>query len=236
MVSTDNPIDRPSSLWSTRRASEKAMEGDLKPYVDLLDEVFSYLHLCARRLENAGNSFGRVCALVTIKSRNLSLSCYSLSLDAHAQESGAIFRLLLEALELLTYLRLDPRRADEARDGRLPKPGEIARRIGGHFAEMRAWLNTHASHLSVSPDAMQHIVVLTDDKLRIDQPFNLAVLRQNLRTLLSVLVWLSIEAVNCVSVAEDKIAHELGNQVEDTKRRAFLLFESEGAWAPPTSG
>ena len=107
-----------TSLWNTRRQAERALTEDLEPFAGLLNESFSALDDCVDRLERLSQPFGRVCALVLIKARNLGLGCYSLSLDALAQEAGALFRPALECLELLTYIRLDPMRVDEALEDR----------------------------------------------------------------------------------------------------------------------
>lgn len=214
-----------TSLWSTRRQAEAALNEDLKPLATLLDEALAAIEDCIGRLETLEHPFGRVSALVLTKARNLALGCYSLSLDALGQEAGALFRPLLECLELLTYFRLDPARIDEALDDRLPKAGVIAQRIEGKFKRLREYLNTHASHLSLSPEAMAHLVDLRAGRLRPVQVHNPTILRENLRTLLAVLIWLAIEAANCTSVAAGAVDHGIGDSVEDLKRRAFLLFD-----------
>ena len=163
-------------MWATRRDADVALRGALKPYADLLHEAFQAIDTAGGRLEGLDGPFGRVCALVLIKARNLALGCYSLSLDGLAQEAGALFRPLIESLELLTYLRLDPRRIREALDGKLPKAGEIASKIEGKFKELREFLNTHASHLSLSPEAMFHLVDLKSGRLRPVQAHNADVL------------------------------------------------------------
>jgi hypothetical protein len=212
-------------MWSTRRQAERALNEGLAPFAALIDETFSALDDCLDRLERQSQPFGRICALVLIKARNLAFGCYSLSLDALAQEAGALFRPLLECLELLTYFRLDPMRINEALEDRLPKAGVIARKIEGKFKGLRDHLNAHASHLSVSPEAMAHLVDFRAGRLRPVQPYNEDVLRGNLRTLLAVLIWLAIEAVNCVSVGEGEIDNALADRVEDIKRQAFAIFD-----------
>jgi hypothetical protein len=214
-----------TSLWNTRRQAERALTEGLEPFAGLLNEAFLALDDCVDRLERLEKPFGRVCALVLIKARNLGLGCYSLSLDALAQEAGALFRPVLESLELLTYFRLDPTRIDEALENRLPTAGVIAQRIEGKFKGLRDYLNTHASHLSVAPEAMAHLIDFRVGRLRPVQPYKEGVLRGNLRTLLAVLIWLAIEAVNCVSVGGDNVDDDLADRVEDLKRRAFILFD-----------
>lgn len=213
------------SLWEARRQAVAALGEELKPFADLLSETFAAVDHGIARLESIDQPFGRVCALVLVKARNLGLGCYSLSLDALAQEAGALFRPLIECLELLLYFRLDPSRVNESLEDRLPKAGVIAQRIEGKFKGLREYLNTHASHLSLSPEAMMHLVDFKAGRLRPVQAHNTAVLRQNLRTLLAVMMWLAIEAANCTSVGSGIVDHEFGDTVEDIKRRAFLLFD-----------
>jgi hypothetical protein len=213
-------------LWETRRQAETALRKELKPFADLLDETFGAVDRCIASLETLDNPFGRVCALIVVKARNLGLGCYSLSLDALAQESGALFRPLIECLELLTYLRLDPHRIDEALQDRLPTAGVIAQKIEGRLKGLRDYLNRHASHLSLSPEAMMLLIDFKTGQVRSIQAHNAAVLRQNLRTLLVVLIWIAIEGANCTSVDTGVVDHALGDTVEDIKKRAFLLFDT----------
>lgn len=215
-------------MWETRRSAERTLRQSLRPYSDLLSEAFASVDVCVGRLERVDAPFGRVCALVLTKARNLALACYSLSLDALAQEAGALFRPLIESLELLEYLRQDPQRVTEALEDRLPKAGVIARRIQGKFKRLRHYLNAHASHLSVSPEAMGHLVDLRVGHLQTIQRYSEPVLRRNLRTLLAVVVLLAIEAANCVSVAEGRVDDAFADSVDDLKRRAFKLFEDRG--------
>jgi hypothetical protein len=213
------------SLWDTRRQADRALTEGLEPFARLLNEVFSVLDDCVDRLERLDEPFGHVCALVLIKTRNLGLGCYSLCLDALAQEAEALFRPLLEGLELLVYFRLDPTRINEALEKRLPQAGVIAQRIEGEFKDLRDYLNAHASHLSVAPEAMMHLIDFGAGRLRLVQPYNEGVLRRKLGTLLAVLVWLSIEAVNCVSVGEGSVDNDLDKRVEEFERRTLVLLD-----------
>ena len=216
------------ALWNTRRQAERALIEGLEPFAGLLNEAFSVLDDCANHLERLDQPFGRVCALVLIKSRNLGLGCYSLILDGLAQEAGALFRPLLEGLELLVYFRLEPTRINEALEDRLPQAGDIAKRIEGKLKDLRGYLNAHASHLSVAPEAMMHLVDFQAGQLRLVQQYNEGVLRRNLGTLLAVLVWLAVEAVNCISVGEGNVDNDLADRVEVFKRRALVLLHQGG--------
>lgn len=214
-------------LWKARRQAEASLSAELKPFADLLNETYDAIDNNIARLEVLDDPFGRVCALVLIKARNLGLGCFSLSLDALAQEAGALFRPFIECLELLIYFRSEPSRINEALEDRLPTAGEIAQKIKGKCKALREYLNDHASHLSLRPEAMKHLIDFKTGRLRPKQVHKTAVLRENLKTLLWVFVWLTIEAVNCASIGAGAIDNALADTVKDIKRRALLL--SDGA-------
>lgn len=123
------------------------------------------------------------------------------------------------------YLRLDPARVNEALAGKLPKAGEIAQRIHGKFQGLRDYLNKHASHLSVSPDGMRHLIDRSTWQFRVVQPYDEAVLRKNLKDLLAVSVWVANEATLCTYVAEGREDQAIANGIAELNRRAFDLFD-----------
>lgn len=90
---------------------------------------------------------------------------------------------------------------------------------------MRDYLNAHASHLSVAPEAMMQLIDFRAERLRLVQPYNEGALRRNLRILLAVLVWLAIEAVNCISVGEGNVEGDLADKVEEFKWRALRVID-----------
>jgi hypothetical protein len=216
-----------TSLWATRRQAEAALADELKPFADLLNEAFAAIDTSIARLETLGYPFGQVCALVLIKARNLALGCYSLSLDGVAQEAGALFRLLVESLEVLMYFRSDRSRINEVLEGRLPKAGDIAKKIEGKFQGLREHLNEHASHLSLSADAMVHLIDLKTGRLKPVQGHHVSVLQRNLSALLGIMAWLAIEGGNCTTVGSDAFDQETGDAVEHLKNRIVLLVSSD---------
>jgi len=215
-------------LWKTRRQAEDSLIAELKPFADLLSETFNSIDNIIARLELLDDPFGRVCGLVLIKARNLGLGCFSLSLDALAQEAGALFRPLIECLELLIYFRSEPSRINKALEDRLPIAGEIAKKIEGKCKDLREYLNKYASHLSLSPEAMRHLVDFKSGRLRPIQVHKTAVLRENLKTLLAVLVWLAGVAVDCNSIGAGVVDNALVDTFEDIKRRTLLLLDEAG--------
>lgn len=211
-------------LWEARRAAERALRESLRDYSELFECVFRQLHAAALRLAGQDTTFGRVCALAVIKSANLAQGCYSLSLDGLAQESGALFRPLIEALEMLRYLRESPVHINEAIEGRLPLAGEISRSINGKFQFLRNWLNAHASHLSLNPAATAHLIDFSKSEIRVIQPFNERVLQQNLRILLAVLSSLNLEAASCIAYTKAEAA-DVADIAEQTHKRSFQLID-----------
>lgn len=211
-------------VWDTRHAAELDLRHSLAAEAECLQDLLNSVELCASRCSNVDGPFGRVIGLVVTKGRNLAVACYSLSMDGLAQESGAILRPLIEAIELLKYVRSDPSRIDEALDGRLPQAGTIAKRIGGEFQELRDHLNQHASHMSVSYDALRHLLDFqSDGVLRVVQPHRVAVLRRNLHTLLAFTIFLAVESFLCLSVAEGADDRRLANQIEEQRQRAISI-------------
>jgi hypothetical protein len=189
------------NLWTCREESYAALRATLGPLASLLDSAFA-------RVDEAVDYFqefllttpapdGRVCAVTVIKGRNLALGCYGLALDGLAQESGALLRPLLETIELLTYLRSVPGAVDNALVGKLPKAGKRAAEIGSPFQELREHLNVHASHLGFGADSKRHLLDIPAGRFRAVQPFNQAVLEQNMAMLFVFTASLAREAALC---------------------------------------
>jgi len=120
-------------------------------------------------------------------------------LDGLAQESGALLRPIIECFELLEYFRKDPKRIEEAIEGRLPPAGVIAKKIKGSLKGLRDYLNTNASHFSLTPEAMLHLINWGDGSIRLKQPYVESVLKRNLETLFLILLLLSSEAIKCLN-------------------------------------
>ncbi|WP_459500492.1 DUF5677 domain-containing protein [Bacillus sp. C1] len=108
--------------------------------------------------------FLRVTGIISIKIRSLCHGMFSLALDGHAQESGALFRTAIEAYESLVYLRKDPTRVNEFLKDKKPQAGKIAKIIQGQFKEVRSYLSNHSSHFGFKPDSLMHFLQFTDDE------------------------------------------------------------------------
>jgi hypothetical protein len=185
------------TFWETRTKSVAGIASTLGREAQLIEDLLSLLAVCAEKLEAVpqGQRLSRAAAICTIKARNLGLASYSLSLDALAQEAGALVRPLIETMELLAYLRADPSRVHEVLENRLPSAGERGKAINGKFKKWRDYLNAHASHFGLTPDSVRHLFDINNLRLRIVQPYDEAVLRENLKSLFAVLYFCATEAV-----------------------------------------
>jgi hypothetical protein len=214
-------------LWQTRNAATESLQGPLQRHKSAIDEGFALIDENIETLGQADTQFSRVCALSAIKARNLALGCYSLALDGLAQESGALLRPLIEALELLTFFRLDPKRMELAVEGRLPKAGDVARLVEGHFKQLRKHLNDHASHFSFSYDSLRHQVDLRSFALRVTQPHNEKMLLTNLGTLSLFLEFLTVESFNCSSQGKTLEEQDVEKRIQAYRDLNTELFYKE---------
>jgi hypothetical protein len=216
-------------LWQTREQALVALQGDLQERAEVIRETFELIDECTGRFKAIDSPFARVCGLTLVKGRNMALGVYSLILDGLGQEAGALLRPLIEILELLVYLRLDPARVDKAIAGKLPSAGQIAKKIEGEFKDLRQHLNEHASHFGFTYDSLRHIVDLSKMTWRTSQPYNEDVLKTNLGTLFLFTIRLAIEGINCATAAQTMLDNELADRIESHRDRVFgVFFEEQG--------
>jgi len=218
-------------LWHARHQSQIWLETVLisesqhlvKGYTLVDETITRFNQISQHDKSNFTGRFARVCALTTAKGRNLLLGCHSLALDGLAQESGALLRPLLESVELLTYFRLDYKRADEAIDGRLPSAGNIAKAITGQFQFLRDHLNEQASHFSLGFYSVFHLLDKNTMTIKPVESHSEQVLRTNLVTLSAFMSFLLLESVGCLFVARED-AGELADRAEQWKHNCTILF------------
>ncbi len=214
-----------ADLWGTRDAALATLASELRDEAMVIEETFQHLDESILNLEKLDTTFSRICGLTLVKARNLALGSYSLCLDGLGQEAGALMRPLIEAFELLVYFRLEPTRVEEAIEGKLPPAGKRAKAIDGHFKKARDYWNANASHLSFTPDSIRHLLDFGEWQWRVAQPHNAEVLRRNLLFFFAVLMFVAIEAVNCIGTAEGRIQHDLCDRVEELKTRGLAVFD-----------
>lgn len=176
-------------IWEPRRQSERILHAELATERELVEQLFATTDLILQEFDQQRESIvARVAGLALLKAKRLALAIYSLIIDCIGQEAGALFRPLLETWEFLIYLRQDPSRAQEVIEDRVPKAGEIAKRIGAKFKSLRDHLNQHAAHLAFSFESMTHLMDYTSFKFQLTNRPSVGVLRQNMGVLFSVLL------------------------------------------------
>jgi len=200
-----------------------AIESELQPEASIIYQSFSLLDEMLVVFHSEDAAFCRVVGLILLKARNLSQGLFSLALDSLAQESGALLRPLIECLELLKYLCDNPQRIDEVLEEKLPSAGEIGKRIHGKFQYLRNYLNQHASHLSIAPESMAHLINLKSGDWKVIQPYNEKVLRTNITTLFAILVQLLYQAANCLACKE-LLTDSLENRLNSLKEEGYKIF------------
>jgi hypothetical protein len=213
----------PRDLWKTREEALAALEGSLLQEAEILQEAFALMDECITQLLTRDTKYTRVCAITMIKARNLELGCYSLALDGLAQEGGALFRLVVETLELLNYFWKDPSRVDEAIEGKLPPAGKIAQKIEGNFKGLRDFLNSHASHFSFTYESLQHIADPQNLNWKVIQPHNDNVLQQNLRFVFLTLVSILKTGAYCLSM-EEPLESVFADAIDNLQAKGFRVF------------
>src|SRR5258705_583683 len=128
-------------MWQARNQSLKWLTNELLEEANHIEQGFTLIDNCIDTLNDISQQekeselgvFSRIYNLALVKARNLLIGCTSLTLDALSQESGALFRPLLETYELMVYFRQGPSRMKDAVQENLPSPGKIAQLIKGDF-------------------------------------------------------------------------------------------------------
>ena len=217
-------------MWNYREQSLAALEGALRDEAALIRDGLDLVNTCIKLLaaEPQDGPYARIYALILVKAKHFAFACFTLTLDGLSQESGALLRLWIEAIELLHYLNADPAppgRFEEFWLRKLPSAGNIAKAIGGHFQSLRSQLSSTASHFSVTPDAMRHLVDPITGEIREEQRFSLGVVRTNLQTNFYFLYFLSVEAL--VALKRVGVPHEsLESQLQELLTSAQNLFST----------
>jgi hypothetical protein len=204
-----------SEHWKTREDALRALDDQLASEAQAIDLALESLDTITAHLQSPvhDTAFTRVVALTIAKGRNRGVACYSLALDGLGQESGALFRLLIEAIELVAYVSADPARAIAVLDNK-PRVGDIAEAVASELKPLRAYFNEHSSHLSFSYYSMRHLVDFPEGVVRLRQRYGEHVLRTNLHSLIAALQRFAHEANTALakvdSAAADSVAAKVG--------------------------
>ena len=175
-------------MWSERKKAIDALNNALQEEARLIYKGFELTNEIIQFLYDASEpiSFLTVCGLVLLKGRNLGQGIFSLALDGLAQEAGALLRPTIECIELLEYFRKDPKKIEEAIEGKLPPAGDIAKKIDGRLKGLRDYLNRNASHFSFTPGARLHLIDWRNENVKLKpyyKQYNLSLLNKEIETL-----------------------------------------------------
>jgi hypothetical protein len=215
------------TLWKTR---ENALaHPEVEPIHRTLETGFVLIDEGLKLLEQHldDSDLARLAGVFLLKGKNLALGCYSLSLDGLAQESGALLRPLLEALEKAQYLRTVPGAIERVQNSDFPEAGDIAKAVGGSFRELKRYLSDNASHARLEFYALRHLIRFKEELIPefvTMQPFRIEVVRQNLIITGVFVHHLLTEAMLCIQEVYGGCPGDLIDRA-DLFRRHILLHK-----------
>ena len=179
-----------------REISLQQLAGSLAAEGRTIDEGFTFLEAVIDVLALKSGSDNRASLMVAtlLKARNFERAIYTLALEGLAQEAGALLRPLTECIDLLSYLRLVHDAPEKILQGRLPKAGDIAAKVGGPFKNLREHLNEHASHFAATAESLFHVANLRNFSFQKEVVNSPKLLRYNLGSLFIFQALVGIEA------------------------------------------
>lgn len=212
-----------------RRAADELLAGPLQLDVVFFERLLSLTNQIVRACEGQSAPECRVAALVLLKARRLAEGIFALILDALGQEAGALFRVLQEAWELLEYLEQDPTRADRLIDSHKPSAGKIAQAIEAKSKPLRDHLNAHASHLSLSYEALGHTLDVKAGRLVLERRPSEKVVRSNLAILFAVLWMCTNSGLGIVEAHDRQLFERVQPELDHVRVEGWTHFEENGA-------
>jgi hypothetical protein len=215
------------SVWATREQSIKFLTEWHSSRIGVIDQAVTLIDDLVDAYETAPEqtAYPRVCAVALLKAKSYALSSYSVILDGHGHEAGALLRPMIEYSELITYLRHFPDRAEMALEDKLPSAGNRAKAIGSVYEKLRKYLNEHASHLTFSDNSVMHLFDMEALRLRKKPHLSQHVLLTNVTILVVQILMLIQEAIiSLEKTGSDKLI-SLAERHERLKSRAFDVFK-----------
>jgi hypothetical protein len=221
------------ALWRARTEALTLLRRERSAQIEVIDQLFTLADDCIDAYEvQADDLYSKVCGLTTLKAKNLAHGMYSLTLDALAQEAGALARPFIEYAELLTYFRMLPEAVTDALTGELPSAGIRAKKVEGIYKPFREHLNEHASHSSYNSYALAHLTDPTTKRIRKLQVMHPDVLERNVGDFAVQFVLMLQESVLALERSPDrsKMA-SLAIRCDGLRARILACFP-----APPAAG
>lgn len=215
-----------SNFWKIREDALHYLDQKYPSRLLVAYKTFEIFDHCESVFEKHAlvSDYAQACGLALSKARNLALGSFSLILDGLGQESGALIRPMIECAEVLTYLRLKPQDSSKALLDQLPKAGVRAQVIDSIYKDLREHLNRHASHVSFSPFATNHLFNVDTKKFisRLDLVPNSLI--TNLRDVVVQWHLLLREAVLAIEQLDDAF-FEIAVEWENLKNRTLDVYD-----------
>jgi len=213
---------------TTRTENIQGLQTRHSRKLELISSCFQFhddiLDCCNAQIDD---EYYRTCGIAIVRGKNYALSCYSLILDGHAQEAGAMARPWWEYMEALAYFREDPHRTKQVASNSLPAPGRLSRKVNAGLQGFRKYLSEHAAHRSFRGDAVRHILN-ENGTIRKQQDASEKVVTRNIRDLF-VMLWLfSNEALSAIAAKEpenDRSLVSKARRLEDLRDQGTAEFE-----------
>lgn len=188
--------------FNTREENTQGLRQRHEKKLELISACFQFideiLDCCNAKIHD---EYYRTCGIAIVRGKNYALGCYSLMLDGHAQEAGAMARPWWEYMEALAYFQEDTHRTKQVTSNSLPAPGRLSQKVNSDLQEFRKYLSKHAAHRSFGGDAIRHIIN-QDGTIRKHQDASEKVVIQNIQNLF-VMLWLfSKDALAAVAAKE----------------------------------
>lgn len=215
------------NLWGTREQSLQFLQQWHPSKVAVLEQAFFLCDDIVGAFETAPEEshYPRVCAVALLKAKSYALSAYSVILDGHGHEAGALLRPMIEYAELVTYLRHFPQKAELALENKLPSAGNRAKALGTSIYEnLRKYLNEHAAHSTFSDHSIKHLFDFEAFTLRKNRSFAATVLLTNLDTLIQQVLVMLQQAILALEPTEARDLIPLAQRFERLKSRAFNVY------------
>ena len=221
------------SLWKARTEALTFLRRERPSQIEVIEELFALSDDCVGTYElQSEDIYSQVCALTTLKAKNLALGMYSLTLDGLGQEAGALARPFVEYTELLTYFRMLPAAVNDALGGGLPSAGARAKKIEGIYQPFREHLNVHASHAAYSTHSFAHLRDPATQSLKKLQVMHPEVIERNVRDFAIQFLLMLQESILGLERSPDRARlPSLARRADDLKAKILTLFP-----IPPATG
>ncbi len=208
-----------NEMNNIRNKNLTILETEYPSYFKSINELYEISYEICNSC-NFGDNFLRIIGITFTKGVVLLKSIFSLIIDGHPQEAGALLRQLIEIIELSTYFRLDEKRIDKLINNNLilPSPGERARLINGQYKDLREHLNENASHFSFSVDSCNHLIDFSNLCFKPTQIIGAKVIEANIKTFLLFQFLLCSETIITIN-KKVKISNETMDKMKNLKKQ-----------------